>query len=209
MRVWLDVAIAKPGPLPPQTITLAGRLRHELDHVDALLESFLTLARTQSPAVDQATLSLGGIASAAIERRAGAISQMALSVGRQGSAHARVTGSETLLCRMVENVIDNAVRHNDAGGWVRVSTEAGGSLARIVVENGGTVLTQEDVGQLTQPFRRPGAERTGSDKSTGLGLSIVKSIAEAHGDRLNLHARPDGGLRPSARRPRPSVLARR
>jgi signal transduction histidine kinase len=198
MRVWLDVAMAKPGPLPPETITLAGRLRHELDHIDALLESFLILARTQQgPAADQGTLSLGGIASAAIERRAGVISQMALSVDHQESGHAWVTGSETLLSRMVENVIDNAVRHNKPGGWVRVSTEADGSLARMVVQNGGTVLTHQDAGQLAQPFRRPGAERTGSDKSTGLGLSIVKSIAEAHGGRLDLHARPDGGLRVS------------
>jgi signal transduction histidine kinase len=196
MRVWLDVAMAKPGPLPPETVSLAGRIRRELDHIDALLESFLTLARTQQgPAADQAALSLSGITSAAIERRAGAISQMALTIDDEQCPQAVVTGSQTLLTRMIENVIDNAVRHNEPGGWIRVSTEAGGSLASVVVENGGTVLTEEDAGQLTQPFRRSGAERTGSDTSTGLGLSIVKSIAEVHGGRLDLHARPGGGLK--------------
>lgn len=149
MRVWLDVAMAKPGPLPPQIVTLAGRLRRELDHVDALLESFLALARTQQgPAGDESTLSLGGITSAAIERRAAVISDMALSIDHKECPQARVRGSETLLSRMVDNVIDNAVNHNEPGGWVCVSIEVEGSLARLVVDNGGTVLTQDDVDQL-------------------------------------------------------------
>src|SRR5215469_13383820 len=96
---------------------------------------------------------------------------------------------------MVDNVIDNAVKHNEPGGWIQVSTEAEGSLARVVVTNGGTVLSEDDVGVLTQPFRRPGAERTRSDKGTGLGLSIVESIAAVHGGTLGLSARADGGLR--------------
>jgi signal transduction histidine kinase len=195
MRVWLDVAMAKPGPQPPQLTALAGRLRHELDHLDVLLDSFLTLARTQqSPAADQATLSLDGLASAAIERQASAIGDLALRLDQARCPGAWVTGSATLLSRMVGNVIDNAVRHNEPGGWIRVSTEAGGSLARIVVENGGPVLGQEDVGSLVQPFRRPGPERTGSDNGTGLGLSIVESIASVHGGTLDLSARDGGGL---------------
>jgi signal transduction histidine kinase len=196
MRASLDVAMAKPGPLPPQIVTLADRLRHELDHVDRLLESFLTLAHAQhGPAADQSTLSLAEIASAAIERRAGAISLMKLNVSQQACPEAWVTGSETLLSRMVENVIDNAVNHNQPAGWVRVHTAVDGPLARIVVENGGPVLAPEVVEQLARPFRRLGAERTGSENGTGLGLSIVASIAETHGGTLDLHALGDGGVR--------------
>jgi signal transduction histidine kinase len=196
MRVFLDVATAKPEPLPPQLTALAGRLRHQLDVIDSLLESFLTLARTQQgPAADQATLPLDGIVGAAIERHAGAIRDLALTVERARCPQAWVRGSSTLLSRMVDNVIGNAVKHNEPGGWIRVSTETGASLARVVVENGGRVLGEDDVAVLTQPFRRPGAERTGSDKGTGLGLSIVESIAAAHGGTLGLSARAGGGLR--------------
>jgi hypothetical protein len=196
MRVWLDVAEAKPGPQPPQLTALAGRLRRQLDHVDALLDSFLTLARTQQgPAADRSTLSLGDLAAAALEHHAGAVAGLGLSVRHAGCQEAWVEGSATLLARMVENVIDNAVRHNEPGGWIGVSTEADGPLARVVVENGGAVLSAEDVGQLTQPFRRPGTERTGSDRGTGLGLSIVESIATVHGGTLGLSARDGGGLR--------------
>jgi signal transduction histidine kinase len=196
MRVWLDVAMAKPEPLPPQLTSLAGRLRRELDQVDALLEGFLALARTQQgPAADQATLSLGRVARAAFGRQADAVAGLTLRIDHDRCGAAWVCGSTTLLTRMVENVIDNAVRHNEPGGWIRASTEARESLARLVVENGGAVLSEADVSGLAQPFRRPGADRTGSGKGTGLGLSIVESIAKAHDGTLELSPRPDGGLR--------------
>jgi hypothetical protein len=196
MRASLDVAMAKPGPLPSQMVTLGDRLRHELDHVDLLLESFLTLAHSQhGPAADTSRLSLDELASTAIERHSAAISVLALTVDREACPEACVAGSETLLSRMVENVIDNAVNHNRPSGWVRVQTAAEESLARIVVENGGPVLAQEEVEQLARPFRRLGAERTGSERGSGLGLSIVTSIAEAHGGAVDLQALGAGGLR--------------
>jgi signal transduction histidine kinase len=63
-----------------------------------------------------------------------------------------------------------------------------------VVENGGPVLDPDQVRQLTQPFRRIGAERTGSDDGTGLGLAIISSIVEIHGGTLDLQALTNGGL---------------
>ena len=95
----------------------------------------------------------------------------------------------------VENVIDNALGHNQPGGWVRVTTRGEGERAHLVIENGGPVLDPDQVTQLTQPFRRIGAERTGSDDGSGLGLAIVSSIVEAHGGKLDLEALTDGGLR--------------
>ena len=67
--------------------------------------------------------------------------------------------------------------------------------ARLIVENGGQVLDPRQVDELSQPFRRLGADRIGTDKGSGLGLSIVAAIAEAHDGRLSLLARPGGGLR--------------
>ncbi len=195
MRTSLDVAMAKRGPVPPHIRTLADRLRRELDHVDRLLESFLTLAHTEhGPLADESTVSLAELARLAIERRADAISAMGLEVEQQ-RPDAWVTGSETLLSRMVENVIDNAINHNQPGGWVRVTTAVEDKRAQLVVENGGPSLDSDQVKQLAQPFRRIGAERTGSDKGVGLGLAIVSSIAEVHGGTLDLEALRDGGLR--------------
>ena len=105
---------------------------------------------------------------------------------------------------MVENVIENAISHNEPGGWVRVTPAVEGSLASLVVENGGGPLVQEDVDQLAQPFRRLGTPRTGSQMESGLGLSIVASIAQAHGGALDLQARNDGGLRVAIALPAPA-----
>jgi len=199
MRACVDVAVAKPGPVPAPTIALADRLRGELDRVDGLLDGFLALARAQHGDLPgQATLSLEYITAAALAVRARAISNRRLTVHHAASQDGTwVAGSQALVCRMVDNVLDNAIGHNSVGGWISVTTGADGRHAHLVVETGGDVLDQEQVSQLAQPFRRLGADRTGSDHGSGLGLSIVEAIAAAHGGTLDLRARPEGGLRVS------------
>jgi signal transduction histidine kinase len=197
MRASLDVALAKPEPVPPQTVALAGRLRTELDKIDVLLEAFLLLARAQHHNLPGYTaLPLDYIVGAALADQAPAIRARNLTVqDTSGPGGAWVTGSQALLSRLVENVIGNAVCHNADGGWIRITTQTDGHRASLVVENGGQVLDQRQVTELAQPFRRLGADRTGSDKGSGLGLSIVAAIAEAHGGTLDLQARDGGGLR--------------
>jgi signal transduction histidine kinase len=199
MRASLDVAEAKPEPAPPQTTALAGRLRTELDQVDRLLEGLLVLARAQHGDLPGHTmLSLDAVVSAALAARTAATAAQGLTVrSTSGPDGTWVQGSQALICRMVDNVMDNAVTHNARGGWIKVRTEANGPTAWLVVETGGDVLDQQQVQQLAQPFRRLGADRTGSGHGAGLGLSIVAAIAEAHGGTLDLYARPEGGLRVS------------
>ena len=217
MRASLDVAVAKPDPVPPQTLALAGRLRTELDQVDRLLEGLLTLARaqhgTQPLALpDATTLALDDVVAAALAARADAIAARNLTVRHvTGPQAAWVTGSQPLLRRMVDNIIDNAIKHNQDGGWIQLTTQSeasahpatitstptpfGGPAAWLVVETGGQVFDQRQVDKLGQPFRRLAADRTGSDVGAGLGLSIVAAIASAHGGTLTLQAREQGGLR--------------
>ena len=168
MRASLDVALAKPEPIPEQTIKLATRLHAELDHIDRLLESFLALARAQHGSADGVVpLSLDLLAASALERHAGIIADLALDVEEEDCPAAWVSGNETLLTRMVDNVIDNAVRHNKHGGWIHVRTDVVDNSARLVVENGGAVLDEDAVVELTKPFRRVGTERTGSGDEIG------------------------------------------
>ena len=196
MRAALDVALAKPEPAPPQTVALAARLRAELDRVDALLEAFLALARAQHRQLPgYTTLPLDYVVTAALAGQAAAIQARNLTVqDTSGPGGAWVTGSQALLSRLVENLIGNAVAHNADGGWIRVTTQTDGDRATLIVENGGQVLEQQQVDELAQPFRRLGADRTGTDEGSGLGLSIVAAIAEAHGGTLDLRARDGGGL---------------
>ena len=197
MRVSLDVAVAKPGPVPPGTITLAGQVRAELDKVDQLLEGLLVLARAQHGALPGRTvLPLDYVVSAALAAQEDAITARNLTVQHvSGSDGIWVEGSQPLLRRMADNVIGNAVCHNRDGGWIRITTTADSGAARLTIENGGDILDPAQAAGLAQPFRRLGADRTGSDDGAGLGLSIVAAITQAHRGSLQLHARPGGGLK--------------
>ena len=196
MRVSVDVAVAKPGPVPPETITLAGQVRAELDKVDELLEGLLVLARAQHGVLPgRAVLPLDDVVSAALAARQDVIAARHLTVQHVSGSDIWVEGSQPLLRRMADNVIGNAVSHNRDGGWIRITTQADGDMARLTIENGGDILDPAQVAGLAQPFRRLGADRTGSDNGTGLGLSIVAAITEAHRGSLDLHARPGGGLK--------------
>lgn len=201
IRASLDVAVAKPRPAA-QTVALADRLRVELDRVDHLLDGFLVLARAQHGAfVDRSAVRLDELAVRALAARADDIAAKDLTVADEVGADVWTRGSQALLARMVENLVDNAIVHNPEGGWIRISTGHDGAGARLVVETGGRVLDQGQVDRLARPFERLGTDRTGSEKGSGLGLSIVAAIVEAHGGRLALRARPEGGLRVEAALP--------
>jgi signal transduction histidine kinase len=196
MRASLDVAMAKPGPLPAQSVVLANRLRAELDRVDELLEGLLVLARAQHGALpNHDVVALDAVVADVVRARSAAIEAAGLSVELAGDALMPVAGSDVMLRRMVDNVVENAIMHNQPHGWIAVATWLGQDSCRIVVENGGKLLDHAAVSQLGQPFRRLGADRVGSERGSGLGLSIVSAIAAAHGGSLDLAARTEGGLR--------------
>jgi signal transduction histidine kinase len=195
MRASLDVALAKPEPAPQQTVVLASRVRHELDQIDRLLNGFLDLARSEVPPAGKVSIeSFDFLVAKALERRGPEVAGMGLQVDEGDCPAACVAGSSVLLARMVDNLIENAIHHNEPSGWIKIRSEVEGTTARLIVENGGPVLDDESLKILMQPFRRLGAERTGSDAGFGLGLSIVASIARSHGGSVDLRPLPGGGL---------------
>jgi signal transduction histidine kinase len=201
MRASLDVAVAKPDPAA-STLRLADRLRTQLDRVDHLLDGFLVLARAQHGALaDAATVDLGDLVDAALRERQADAREKALTVTVDLPPELTTRGSPALLARLVGNVVDNAVAHNEDGGWITISGSAGEDEVVLVVDTGGPVFDQREVDRLVLPFERLGDDRTGS---AGLGLSIVASVAAAHDGRVTLLARPEGGLRVSLTLPVPA-----
>jgi signal transduction histidine kinase len=196
MRTTLDVAIAKPGGVPAQTRELDAELRVDLDHADQLLESFLTLAHAENGQLDERNqVALEPLIRSALSDRADQIAATELTVETDLDA-VDVAGSPTLLRRMIENVIENAVRHTEPGGSIEIAlAPLHGRRARVIIDSSGPVLDQPAVTQLVQPFKRLSQDRTGSQDGHGLGLSIVAAVAAAHDGQLDLHARAQGGLR--------------
>ena len=191
MRASLDVAVAKPDPAA-STVVLADRVRTQLDRVDHLLDGFLVLARAQHGSLaDAAVVDLGDLVGEALRDRHADVAAKGLRVTMDVPEATAVLGSPALLARMVDNLVDNAVTHNESGGWIEITGSATGAEVVLAVETGGRRLDQQAVDRLAQPFERLGSERVGS---SGLGLSIVAAVAAAHGGRLALLARPAGGL---------------
>jgi signal transduction histidine kinase len=194
IRTALDVAIGKPAPVP-EVRELDRKVREGLDRADRLLESFLALSRAQHGELgDRTVVSLSEVVRTTLQAHEREIAEKRIDVERD-LRPATLSGSATLLSRMVENLIDNAIRHNTASGWIRVEVKSSHDLARLTVDSGGHQLDQSTVHDLAQPFMRLGGERTGSVNGVGLGLSIVQAIATAHAGTLMLQARPQGGLR--------------
>jgi len=202
MRTSLDVAEGKSPPVSQDASVLAGKVREGLDQADRLVESFLVLARAQRGVMtDLTTVCLPQLVSTALDARTEDVAGMHLAV-RSRLGDADVAGNESLLARMVANLVGNAIGHNQPGGFIDVTTEADGSAVRLIVESGGPLLDPDEVEQLAQPFKRLGAERTGSANGVGLGLSVVAAIVAAHRGTLDLYAGPGGGLRACIELPR-------
>ena len=92
------------------------------------------------------------------------------------------------------NLVDNAIRHNLAGGHVQISTTTTDSRAVVSVSNTGQLIPPDQIDRLFQPFQRLGSERIQNARGYGLGLAIVRAIAGAHSASLTANARPEGGL---------------
>ena len=111
-----------------------------------------------------------------------------------------VDGRAALIRQLIANLVLNGIRHNvPTGGTVEVTTESDDDRVRLMVVNSGPVVPVGIIGTLTEPFvRGSGRASTGADRSggegSGLGLALVKRIAEAHGAALALEPRPAGGL---------------
>jgi len=118
---------------------------------------------------------------------------------------APTVGDPVLIERLLDNLLTNAVGHNDARGRITIAAGTEAGRAVISIENTGTPIPADELARLFEPFEQihPAAPHAGH----GLGLAVVKAIADAHGALIEVHARPSGGLRvelafPSAAAPR-------
>jgi signal transduction histidine kinase len=169
---------------------------------EALLDGLMVLARTQRGLLRPERLDLAAVARSA----AGAVSEEARAADvrvRLELDGAATAGDRRLLERLVANLVENAVRHNRPGGFVRVSTVRRNGSALVRVSNTGPQVSTEAAGRLAEPFER--LDRSGDGRGAGLGLSIVHSVAVAHGGTLRLRPREAGGLDVEVALPSPAV----
>ncbi len=101
---------------------------------------------------------------------------------------------------MIANLVENAVRHNNPGGWIRVRTMQQGDSAVFEIANTGSSVPAEQIPTLFEPFARA-KQRLNSSDGVGLGLSIATAIGRAHSAKIDARPRPGGGLEMSVTLP--------
>ncbi|MFC7302726.1 sensor histidine kinase [Streptomyces monticola] len=192
-RTLLEVHLSDPGA-PPELQQLGKTLLSTNERSEQLVEGLLLLARSDNQIVERKPVDLAEVASRALDQVRPEAEEKGVEIrGERGLAV--VQGNGVLLERIALNLVQNAVRYNvDEAGWVEVRTEAKDGQAELVVTNTGPVVPAYEIDNLFEPFRRLRTERTGSDKGVGLGLSIARSVARAHGGRIIAEPREGGGL---------------
>lgn len=199
IRTELDVALDAPDPSRDELDSMAEGIRTAIQRSERVIDGLLVLARSGVIELT-ATRDLGAVIDRAIEDLGPTIAARRITVGRAADHEAVVRCDPVLLDRMVDNLIDNAVRHNLDEGWVEVGVDRSGDEVVLSVANSGPALEEEVVARLGEPFYRgPSGERR--IPGTGLGVAIARSIAEAHGGSLGLQAREAGGLVVTVRLP--------
>jgi signal transduction histidine kinase len=160
---------------------------------ERLIDALLALARGQNGQATSERVDLADAAGAALAARRDDAAGRGVEV-RSDLAPAPAVGDPRLIERLVGNLVDNALRHNHDGGHVSVTTVTRGRHAVLTVANTGQVVPAGDVERLFDPFERLGTRRAYHDRGLGLGLAIVRAVAEAHRAGVRAEPRPGGGL---------------
>jgi len=196
MRTEIDVTLSDPDADLGEYRRMATVVRDASERANALIEALLLLARTDAQAgrrlVRKVPADLAAAASAALDATGREAQRLNLVVAPE-LRPAPVVGDPGLLERLAGNLVENAVRYNHLQGRIWVRTRSDAQYATLVVGNTGFEVEEADVPGLFEPFRRGGRERTGA-RGSGLGLSIVRAVCDAHGGTVGAVALPGGGL---------------
>lgn len=172
----------------------ATQLQAGVARATRLVEQLLTLARHQQPAVAApATVALDELARETVTALIPLADSRRIDLGITSAEAATVRGDADALAALLRNLVDNAIRYTPGGGRVDVAVrrEPDGTASRTVVEvcdSGPGIPESERERVFDRFYRAPGTATSGS----GIGLSIVKAIAERYGARVELGA-GDGG----------------
>jgi signal transduction histidine kinase len=189
-RTLLEVAVSDPDA-SDDLRRLGPQLLATNERSERLVDGLLILARSEQQVVDREEIDLAEVAAAAVDQEQHQSLERGVTVTTDLN-RAPVAGNPLLLERLAANLVQNAVRHGSAGSDASIRTGRTDSHAFLEVENPGPALPPDDIDELFEPFRR-GNGRI-SSVGVGLGLSIVRSVARAHGGKVAAHPRDGGGL---------------
>ena len=158
-----------------------------LEEMNAMLEETLALARAGRATEAVRPIDLNALADAVVEEFVTLGQPVEMQAGDRLVAEVQ----PNLLRRALRNLIENAVRH---AGSATVSVKAVGDRAAIEVADEGPGIPEAELAHVMEPFVRLEGSRNRETGGSGLGLTLARSAAQAHGGSLELSNRPEGGL---------------
>ena len=188
-RALIEVSLAQ-ALTPEQLDLLSRQLLATNARNEALIEGLLVLAETERGLVASTPQRLDLITATVVETFRATAKETGIEIDAVLQP-VQVFGEAPLLERLVTNLVQNAIKYNEPGGWIRVHVGSDGGL---VVANSGVRVAPDQVSGLFEPFRRGSGDRLDNGRGAGLGLTIARSVVTAHDGAISAAPNPDGGL---------------
>jgi signal transduction histidine kinase len=188
-RLLTEVALEDPAA-GEDLRRLGAQLLRTNERNEQLIEGLLALAESDRGIQGKVPVRLDELAGRVLDAHAGLAETAGVTLRRM-LAPILVPGDEVLLERLIANLVSNAIKYNEPGGWIEVAVAADPALT---VRNSGDQVPAEAVPALFEPFRRLGSDRVQGRGGVGLGLAIVRSIVIAHEGTIQARPGLDGGL---------------
>ena len=155
-------------------------IQRQTDRMAKMTDQLLMLTRADKGnlKLEKKPVDLGRLVKNICEDLMPAAEAAGLSLKEDIDTHITVEGDSTLLSRLVTNLLTNAIKYNREGGEIRVTFKIHGSDCLLEVSDTGAGIKKDELPLIWDRFYR--AERSRSSEGSGLGLSMVKSIAELH-----------------------------
>lgn len=190
-RAVTEVAMTRPDA-GIGTKELGRKLLASLDHQQRVLTGLFALAQNAETVERKDTVNLADLTDDILHERIARNDEQIKPTSELDVA--KVRGDAALLEQLIRNLIDNALVHNEPCGWVSVRTIGTPTESVLEIANGGNHIDTAKAGQLFEPFRRLCFNRADPPPGSGLGLSVVRAISEAHGGSVTARPRDEGGL---------------
>jgi len=185
-----QVALSKKRSLDEYETLLASNIE-EFERLSRMIKDMLFLATVDNPetVIERKSVDLRSEVDKVIDYYGTLTEEGRFSIHAEGGG--TVAGDQLLIQRAIQNLVSNALRHSDGG---RVSIEISSARTGFVdlsISNSGPGIQPEHLPYVFDRFYRTDSARTRSSEGSGLGLTIVKSIADLHGGNITVSSAPN------------------
>jgi two-component system, OmpR family, phosphate regulon sensor histidine kinase PhoR len=168
----------------------------ETKRLSGLLDELLDLSRIENEKdfVRKETIALSSLIYDAAERVKELAQQNNFRISYAGlDLNLKIMGNHEWLCQALVNILENSIKHGNPGGNILIKMQPEGENALVEISDNGPGIPESDLPYIFERFYRVDKSRSRKSGSTGLGLSIVKHIMEAHGAEYSIESIPDQG----------------